>query len=163
MVAIIFVLKEWRQYLLDAKHPFEILTDHKNLEFFKKPQDLSWRQAQWTQLLQEYHYTITHRSGKTNPADPLSCRADFENGDNNNKQQTVIPPSQIRNVETIKELVTKNQSAIKKTASKAIKEGREPWMVKDGLIHWETWMYIPDQPQLWEKVIQQSHDWRAGM
>ena len=41
MAATIFTLKEWRQYLLDAKHPFTILTDHKNLEYFMKPQDLS--------------------------------------------------------------------------------------------------------------------------
>ena len=41
MAAIIFALKEWRQYLLDTKHPFTILTDHKNLEYFTKPQDLS--------------------------------------------------------------------------------------------------------------------------
>ena len=41
MAAIIFALKEWRQYLLDAKYPFMILMDHKNLEYFTKPQDLS--------------------------------------------------------------------------------------------------------------------------
>ena len=45
MLAIIFALTEWRHYLLDATHPVEILTDHKNLEFFCKPQDLSRRQA----------------------------------------------------------------------------------------------------------------------
>ena len=45
MAAIIFALKEWCQYLLDAKHPFTILTDHKNLEYFTKPQDLSHQQA----------------------------------------------------------------------------------------------------------------------
>ena len=47
MLAIIFALTEWRHYLLDATHPVEILTDHKNLEFFRKPQDLSRRQARW--------------------------------------------------------------------------------------------------------------------
>ena len=47
MLAIIFALTEWRYYLLDAIHPVEILTDHKNLEFFRKPQDLSCRQARW--------------------------------------------------------------------------------------------------------------------
>ena len=45
LAAIIFTLKEWRQYLLDAKHPFTILTDHKNLAYFTHPQDLSRRQA----------------------------------------------------------------------------------------------------------------------
>ena len=51
LAAIIFALKEWRHYLLDAKHPFTILTDHKNLAYFTHPQDLSRRQAQWHQLL----------------------------------------------------------------------------------------------------------------
>ena len=55
---IIFALKEWCQYLLDAKHPFIILTDHKNLEYFTKPQDLSHQQACWNQILQKYHYNI---------------------------------------------------------------------------------------------------------
>jgi hypothetical protein len=71
---------------------------------------------------------------------------------------TTIPPSQIRGVETIEELVVKNQSVVEETVSKAIKEEKKPWTMKDGLIHWETQIYIPDQPQLREKVIQQSHD-----
>ena len=45
MLAIIFALKEWHQYLLYAHEPFTILTDHNNLEYFTKPQDLSCRQA----------------------------------------------------------------------------------------------------------------------
>ena len=47
MAAVIFALQEWHHYLLDAAHPFEILTDHQNLTYFKKPQDLSRRQAWW--------------------------------------------------------------------------------------------------------------------
>ena len=74
MAAIVFALKEWRHYLVDAAHPFEILTDHQNLTYFKKPQDLNCRQARWAHFLQQYHFTMTHRSGKTNPADPLSQR-----------------------------------------------------------------------------------------
>ena len=100
MLTIIFALTKWRHYLLDASHPVEILTDHKNLEFFCKPQDLSHHQAQWQQILQEYHLVISHHSGKTNPADPLSRRPDFEKGvELDNKSQTLLsdtlfsPPS----------------------------------------------------------------------
>ena len=90
--AIIFALQEWRHYLLGAKHSFEILTDHQNLLYFKRPQDLSRRQARWQQLLQEYHFTIIHRSGKTNPADPLSWRPDFEKGvADDNKSKVLLP------------------------------------------------------------------------
>jgi hypothetical protein len=60
MAAVIFALQEWCHYLLDASQPFEILTDHQNLMQFKKPQDLSRRQARWQQMLQEYHFTFVH-------------------------------------------------------------------------------------------------------
>ena len=90
MAAIIFALKEWHQYLLDAKHPFMILTDHKNLEYFTKPQDLSHQQACWNQILQEYHYVIQHHPGKTNSANPLSQRPDFEKGVKDNIQIQIL-------------------------------------------------------------------------
>ena len=90
MAAIIFALKEWCQYLLDAKNPFMILTDHKNLEYFTKSQDLSHWQACWKQILQEYHYVIQHCPGKTNPADPLSWRPDFEKGIKDNTQIQIV-------------------------------------------------------------------------
>ena len=96
MLAIIFALKEWCQYLLDTHEPFTILTDHKNLEYFTKPQDLSRRQAQWNQIRQEYHYVIQHQPGKTNPVDPLSQRPDFEKGVKDNTQITLLPTPPVR-------------------------------------------------------------------
>lgn len=80
MAAVMFALTEWRHYLLGATHPFEILTDHQNLTYFRKPQNLSRHQACWDQELQEYHFTFIHWSGKTNPVDPLSWRPDYGKG-----------------------------------------------------------------------------------
>jgi hypothetical protein len=34
MLAIVRGLEEWRHYLEGARHPVEIWTDHKNLEYF---------------------------------------------------------------------------------------------------------------------------------
>ena len=67
-----------------------ILTDHKNLEYFTKSQDLSCQQARWNQILQEYHYVIQHHPGKTNPANPLSQRPDFEKGVKDNIQIQIL-------------------------------------------------------------------------
>ena len=91
MATIIFALQEWCHYLLDAAHPFEILMDHQNLTYFKKLQDLSRRQAWWQQLLWEYHLTFVFWPGKTNPADPLSQRSDFEKGvEDDNKAKILL-------------------------------------------------------------------------
>src|SRR4030095_16723458 len=57
LLAIMMALEEFRRYLLSVKHPFEIWTDHQNLQYFKKPQKLNRRQARWLTELQDYHFT----------------------------------------------------------------------------------------------------------
>ena len=47
LLAIMYALKEWRPYLLHAREMFEIWTDHKNLSYFRKAQDLNSHQACW--------------------------------------------------------------------------------------------------------------------
>ena len=54
-LAIIQALKEWRHYLAGTKHPVMVITDHKNLGYFKQPQNLTRWQAQWWLFLQEYN------------------------------------------------------------------------------------------------------------
>ena len=45
MLAIIHALEEWRHFLEGARHPVEIWTDHKNLEYFMMAKKLNHRQA----------------------------------------------------------------------------------------------------------------------
>jgi hypothetical protein len=48
MLAIIQGLEECRHYLEGARHPVEIWTDHKNLEYFRVAQKLNCQQARWS-------------------------------------------------------------------------------------------------------------------
>jgi hypothetical protein len=61
MLAIMLALDEYRQLLMGARQTFEIWTDHQNLEYFKKPQRLNRRQAQWITELSEYDFSLKHR------------------------------------------------------------------------------------------------------
>ena len=54
LLAVIQALKEWRHYLTGTEHPVTVITDHKNLGYFKQPQNLSRWQAKWWLFLQEY-------------------------------------------------------------------------------------------------------------
>ena len=47
LLAVIQALKEWRHYLTGTEHPVTVITDHKNLGYFKQPQNLSYWQARW--------------------------------------------------------------------------------------------------------------------
>ena len=41
LLVIVDALIKWRQYLLDAKKPFEVWTDHENLKYFREPHKLN--------------------------------------------------------------------------------------------------------------------------
>jgi transposase InsO family protein len=81
LLAIIMCLKQWRQYLYCASEPFLILTDHKNLEFFKEPHKMTQRQCRWLEFLQDFTFHIEYRPGGDNTqADLLSRRSDYNEG-----------------------------------------------------------------------------------
>jgi hypothetical protein len=45
MLAIIRTLEDWRHYLEGLPQPFDIISDHRNLEYWHTAQNLTRRQA----------------------------------------------------------------------------------------------------------------------
>ena len=77
LLAIVWSCEKWRHYLEGLKDEFVVLTDHMNLKWFMKTKSLSRRQAGWASLLANYHFLLSHRPGKLNPADGPSRRPDY--------------------------------------------------------------------------------------
>ena len=91
LLAVMHALYEWSHYLKGAKEQIEILTDHQNLMYFRKPQNINRRQARWVLDLQEYNFVLKHRPGKANTkADALSRRADHSRGETDNEGTTLL-------------------------------------------------------------------------
>ncbi|KJZ69930.1 hypothetical protein HIM_10686 [Hirsutella minnesotensis 3608] len=63
LLAIIRCLEHWDSELRSVKS-FTVWTDHLNLRYFTKKQQLSERQARWAETLSRYNFTIRHRPGK---------------------------------------------------------------------------------------------------
>ena len=86
MLAIMYAFYEWSHYLKGVTIPTEVLTDHQNLTYFKKPQNLNRRQVRWVMDLQEYKFVIKYQPGKANTkADILSQRVGHDWGENDNQ------------------------------------------------------------------------------
>jgi hypothetical protein len=100
LIAIIKAHEEWRPECEGAEHTLQLITDHKNLEYFMSKKLLNRRQARWAQFLSRFDYEIVYRHGKSNgKADALTRRpGDLpEGGDEGLKtmEQVVLKPENL--------------------------------------------------------------------
>ncbi|XP_062418964.1 uncharacterized protein LOC134131237 [Pungitius pungitius] len=73
LLAIKLALEEWRHWLEGARHPFMVLTDHRNLEYLKGARRLNPRQARWALFFTRFQFTVSYQPGEKNAkADALS-------------------------------------------------------------------------------------------
>ena len=77
-MAIVVAFGSWRHHLEGAKYPVQVITDHKNLFYLKKPQSLNQRQIRWSLFLSKFDFRISYRPGSKNcKPDSLSRRPDY--------------------------------------------------------------------------------------
>ena len=58
LLAIYEAFCVWRHYLEGSSHTINIVTNHKNLEYFSTTKVITWRQAQWSKFLSAFNLLI---------------------------------------------------------------------------------------------------------
>jgi hypothetical protein len=92
LLAIVNALDHWRPYLAGSPHKIIIYSDHQNLLYWKEPHKISRRVAREVLMLSEYNFEICHIKGIANRrADALSRRPDYNQGQDDNQDVTVLP------------------------------------------------------------------------
>ena len=64
LLAIFEAFRTWRHYLEGTPTPIDVITDHKNLEYFSTTKLLTRRQARWSEFLSAFNLVIRFRPGK---------------------------------------------------------------------------------------------------
>jgi hypothetical protein len=160
LLAIVVALKDWRRYLLSTDKLFEIWTDHANLQYFKDPQKVNQHQARWLTILSEYDFTLYHFPGKQNvQADTLSRRPDYDEGENDNKNVTILPEHLFHTlVDTDQTLMDMVESSQRKNCSRD-KVGLNGYILNfKGLVENHRRIFIPYDIELIEEIIWANHD-----
>ncbi|GJE98040.1 polyprotein, partial [Phanerochaete sordida] len=121
LLAIVRALETWRHYLHGAHHPIRILTDHKNLTYFRSARRLNRRQARWHLFLSQFDYTLHHCPGtQLVQADTLTRnRLPTHTADDNVDiillPDTVFHPARIRSLHIATDLLSINDSTVPDT------------------------------------------------
>ena len=85
LLTIICTFEKWRSELKDAAEQVQVITDHKNLEYFMIIKQLSCCQAHWSEFLSQFNFVIQYCSDKLNScADALTHQSvNFSQNDKN--------------------------------------------------------------------------------
>ena len=180
MLAIIRALKEWRHYLEGAAKQFIVLTDHKNLEYFRTAQKLNRRQARWSIFLQQFDFDLQHRPGKQmGIPDALSRRSDHGDGAEDNENMVLLKPEyfriranerghlyiageekeilrRIRNASDLDEQVAKAAANLKRSKVDTVRG--DEWALESNLILHRGKVYVPKDKDLRRDIVQLHHD-----
>ena len=166
LLAIMIALEKNRKQLIGTKEPFEIQTDHANLQYFKKPQKLNRRQARWFTELQDFNFVLTPIPGKHNSkADILSRRPGFETGAEDNDDTILLPESlfisQIYELEPLSftPRILRARNNLDQSVKKALEiHSREFKKLEDGTITYRDLVCVPKDKNLRADIISQHHD-----
>ena len=151
MLAIVKTLEWWRAYLQEAKHQTIIKSDYKNLQYFMITKKLNEQQAQWTETLTEYDFTIQYCKEKNNSwTDILNRKSDFIKEKIKQEKQTMLQTNKEKQLKythcqiiQIKKLLNKqikkkiSQDRFTKKIIKKIKKYSEMKIIKKLLLFQE--------------------------
>ena len=171
LLAIVEALTKWRQYLLDAKEPFEVWTDHENLKYFREPHKLNGRQARWYLKLQDYNFTLKHIPGKINTKADILLRKDQVNTKEDNKDVQLLKDKLWQQritaeITMIKRRMTVEESNIlkeinmirEKEVVQALKKEDSLTWEEDEVVYMEGRIYVPNNRKIKEEILKENHD-----
>ncbi|KAL1979106.1 hypothetical protein VTN96DRAFT_6844 [Rasamsonia emersonii] len=183
MLAIIRSLEEWRAELegLQREEPFDILTDHRALEYFMTTKRLNARQARWAEFLSQFHFLIRYRPGKRNTlADALSRQEGLIEGQLQEREsyrtRVLLKPEWLEEGVLPEEIAAANLSPVEQPlhiVDRVLQANRESptledfreraqqnvegWKLADGVLTYQGRLVVPDDGDLRARLLDEIH------
>ena len=187
----LFVIYEafriWRHYLDGSATPIDVVTDHKNLEYFSTTKILNRRQARWSEYLCQFNLAIRFRPGRLGAKpDALTRRWDVYAKEGGNDYAKVNPHnfrpvftheqlstslratslistalrgSFIMDIEHLHENIRDSYASDPITAAQLPKPTDPKWTLSnEGLLLYNDRIYVPETNDLRLKVLIHKHD-----
>jgi len=186
LLVIFEAFKMWRHYLEGSASPIDVVTDHKNLEYFSTTKVLTRRQARWSEYLSQFNLIIRFCPGRLGTKlDALTRWWDVypKRGDNGyasvnpynfrpvftheqitaSLRATILTPLTLRAATILDQNQLHSDILATLPSDSSIsthlshQEGR--WSKDDaGFLRFDDRMYVPDNANLRLRVLQYHHD-----
>jgi hypothetical protein len=185
LLAIVRAFEEWRKYLEPSNQEITVYCNHKNLEHFMSTKILNRRQARWSLTLSSFNFVVTYRPGtKNGKPDALTRRSGDlpKEGDERLTQQhqVILKPKNLRLAAVLEvprltkvsparhdelQAALANDPLSKQLMKDIIARKKHSRFlpigecaIKDGLLHYQGLLYIPDDAAIKLEILRTNHD-----
>jgi transposase InsO family protein len=186
LLAIFEAFRIWRHYLEGSGTPIDVVTDHKNLEYFATTKLLTRRQARWSEFLSQFNLVIRFRPGKLGEKpDALTRRWDVypKEGDSgyahvnphnfrpvftqeqlvhslraSSLYAPVLRAVQLMDVKALHEDIRKAQAEDPIASGHLLSPPSSRWTILEGLLHLDGRIWVPDANDLRLRILRDKHD-----
>ncbi|ESK95482.1 reverse transcriptase-rnase h-integrase [Moniliophthora roreri MCA 2997] len=172
LLAITNALKAWEHYLLGGAHPVTVLSDHKNLTYFRTAQKLNRRQARLSLYLTQFDLRLVHvPETKMVQSDALSHRPDLVDEEENDNDDIVMLPDKLfvnvidTELKTMLEEALPSNEFLQMTIESLIEKGMPPiksslqdWRTEGNLLFYKDRIYVPNDQTLRRLIVKTIHE-----
>jgi hypothetical protein len=110
LLAIFAAFTTWRHYLEGPAAPVDVVTNHKNLEYFSSTRMLTRCQARWSEYLSQFNFIIHFRPGKLG-AKPDALTRQWDVYPEGDSDYASVNPQNFRPVFTNEQLASSLQAS----------------------------------------------------
>ncbi|SJL00113.1 related to TY3B TY3B protein [Armillaria ostoyae] len=176
LLAIFEAFKYWCHYLEGSMDSIDIVTDHKNLEYFSTTKILTWRQVRWSEYLSQFNLVICFHLGRLRgKLDALTRQWDvyLKEGDKQLSaslhatflEGPTLHASAIMDIDKLHSDIKQAQPS-DSAASEGFRQAKSStptspsqWSIDESdILHLDNHMYVPDSEDLHLRVLQNNHN-----
>lgn len=163
LLAVVEAFREWRHYLQGAYQPTQVLTDHRNLEYFTSTKFLTRRLARWADFLIDFDFILRYRPGASNTqADILSREGTSRNEQANQEhvESAILSPKEIilAAIDFTGDSSFLEEIRTATTKDPIVKElPKKGYALKEGLLLYNDLIYVPTV-DLRLHILRENHD-----
>src|SRR5260221_4545105 len=188
LLVIFEAFKNWQHFLEGSAEVIDMVTNHKNLEYFMSSKKLSCHQARWAEFLGQFNMKVQFRPGRLgSKPDTLTHRWDiYMEGDNPEPAATNVrpvftieqlagtpvlvcagtmedpTPSNTLDHDTLAKSITTayTEDELAKKIHEQIKTANQPdgWTEREGHLLFRKWKYVLNKGTLCLHTICDHHD-----
>ncbi|QRW15592.1 Retrotransposable element Tf2 protein [Rhizoctonia solani] len=167
LLAVIRAFKEWHHLLDGSELPVQVLTDHKNLEYFSTLQSMNKQQIRWANFLVDYNFQIIYRPGAQNKkVDILSRCYDLVPLKGGVENQVLLKPeliiASITPNQEINDLIGEaiyKDSCLQEILHKLQNKDKvADWGLKECLLWFQGKIFVPKDETIRNLILESRHD-----